>query len=115
MKSAEAKISSTATHLQKKENKPFFGKNNKESFFSRSNETSPTFFNAPAIQTKLIIGQPNDKYEQEADAMADKVVQRLASPEVLTRNETAIQAKPLSTTITPFVQTKCADCEQEEK
>ena len=32
------------------------------------------------IQTKLTIGQPGDKYEQEADAMAEKVVQRLSDP-----------------------------------
>ena len=29
----------------------------------------------PAIQPKLIIGQPNDKYEQEADQVAKMVVQ----------------------------------------
>lgn len=37
-----------------------------------------------AIQTKMTIGQPNDKYEQEADQVADQVVsklQRMESPE----------------------------------
>jgi hypothetical protein len=33
-----------------------------------------------AIQAKLSIGEPNDKYEQEADATASKVVQQINSP-----------------------------------
>jgi len=115
MKTAKAKISSTTTRLQKKGNKPFFAKNGGESFFSKSDDTSQSFFNSPTIQTKLTIGQPNDKYEQEADAMADKVVQRLATPEVLTKKDTAVQTKPLAATITPLVQTKCAACDEEEK
>ncbi|WP_373518861.1 DUF4157 domain-containing protein [Pricia sp.] len=115
MKTAEAKISSTTTHLQKKENKPFFAKNNQDGFFSISNDATQSFFSSPVIQTKLTIGQPNDKYEQEADAMADKVVQRLATPEVLTKKENAVQTKPLATMITPLVQTKCAAFDKEEK
>ncbi len=30
---------------------------------------------APVIQPKLIVGQPDDKYEQEADRVADQVMQ----------------------------------------
>lgn len=33
-----------------------------------------------AIQAKLAIGEPNDKYEQEADATAARVVQQIHSP-----------------------------------
>jgi Domain of unknown function (DUF4157)/LysM domain len=80
-------------------------------------QTSPTF-NAPLnfkhqtsnlpIQAKLTVGQPNDKYEQEADAMADKVVQRWAMPN-------AVAAMP---TITHFninaAQRACAACEKED-
>lgn len=87
------------------------------------------FFNKPAvgdsffpagprgfpIQRKLTIGEPDDMYEKEADAMADKVVQRLAMPDVPTRGEPEALTKPLAATITPLVQTKCAHCEQEEK
>jgi hypothetical protein len=61
------------------------------------------------IQAKLTVGQPNDKYEQEADAMADKVIQRWAMPN-------AVAAMP---TITPFninaAQRACAACEKEDK
>jgi hypothetical protein len=88
------------------------------SFFNKGGETAlnneaPFFIKSntpPAVQTKLTVGQPNDQYEQEADSMADQVVQRLAEPD-------SIQTKPLTetTTITPFIQPKCASCESEEK
>ncbi|YAF95385.1 MAG: DUF4157 domain-containing protein [Nodularia sp. CChRGM 3473] len=44
--------------------------------FSNSPPTSP-----PPIQMKLTIGQPGDKYEQEADRVAADVVQRINAPE----------------------------------
>ncbi len=56
------------------------------------------------FQPKLSINQPNDVYEQEADAMADKVMRMEQQP--------FIQSKPLP--VTP-VQRKCAHCEDEEK
>src|SRR4029078_10428883 len=68
----------------------------------------------------------NDPYEKEADAMADKVVQRLSENKVQTKPDNnfffnknrkgLIQQKhaPVSS-ITPLVQTKCAACEREEK
>ena len=34
-----------------------------------------------AVQPKLTIGQPNDKYEQEADRVAETVVQRINAPQ----------------------------------
>lgn len=55
------------------------------------------------IQPKLTINQPNDVYEQEADAMADKVM-RMEQPDV--------QLKPLPIAA---VQRKCEHCEEEEK
>src|SRR5688572_1906085 len=46
--------------------------------------------NAPlGIQRKLLFGQPGDKYEMEADAIAEKVVQnkgRQASPHIIQRD-----------------------------
>lgn len=53
------------------------------------------FFSPVTVQPKLTIGQPNDKYEQEADAMADRVMRMQQN--------------------TPAVQAKCAECEQEEQ
>ena len=85
MKAAEPKSAAIST-IQKKSNTPFFDTEHaseQESPFFAPQEASGTdaFFQPatrPIIQTKLTVGQPNDKYEQEADNVADKVVQRLA-------------------------------------
>ena len=46
---------------------------------SEGHLTTPT--DAPtSLQPKLTLGQPGDKYEQEADAVAQQVVQRLNTP-----------------------------------
>ena len=60
----------------------FFNKESGQHFFhSHLNERpffTKTYNQGGSIQPKLTIGQPNDIYEKEADAMADKVVRRLA-------------------------------------
>ncbi len=53
-----------------KKEAPFFSKENKSPFFNSPQGT---------VQTKLTVGQPNDKYEQEADNMADAVVSNSSS------------------------------------
>jgi hypothetical protein len=69
---------------------------NLETGRSAMNKTQSLFF-----QPKLSINQPNDIYEQEANAMADKVTYTSSS---------------MSTFFSPsFVQRKCAECEEEEK
>ena len=65
---------------------------------------APVFHKSPGIQTKLTIGQPGDKYEQEADQMAEQVVQRSA----INYPYAGEGGMP------PPVQTKCAECEKEE-
>jgi hypothetical protein len=74
MKSADNKSTVTASN----NSKPFFTKdgevqatNEERSYFPSSKKKSG------GIQAKLSIGKPNDHYEKEADAMADKVVQKL--------------------------------------
>jgi len=57
------------------------------------------------IQPKLQVNQPGDQYEQEADAMADKVM-RMKDPAT---DSTVFSTGALS------VQRKCAHCEDEEK
>ena len=88
-----------------KNNSPYFSKDSERNFFGSLPKESPFFSKAQnrvsTIQPKLTIGQPNDKYEEEADAMAERVVQTKA-------------ITPL-TTITPLVQEKCATCEEEDK
>lgn len=62
------------------------------------------------IQAKLTIGQPGDKYEQEADSVADTVM-RMREPPVVRRQmpepeneEETVQAKSLAQQIAPLVR-----------
>lgn len=76
---------------------------NKVKFSNTSNLTSSggLFF-----QPKLSINQPNDVYDQEANAMADKVMQ--------SRN----QASNKNTFFKPtasMLQRKCAHCEEDKQ
>ena len=59
---------------------------------------------------KLRIGQPGDKYEQEADWVADAVM-RMPDPE----EEEMLQSKPLANQITPLVQRQVEPEEEEEE
>ncbi len=105
MKSIQSKniIPANSNHpafLKQETGNNFFAKNNKP------------FFSSSKIQTKLTVNQPNDVYEKEADATADKVVQRLnyKSFSGSENNPSHFFNKPA-----PFIQCKCAACEQEEK
>jgi hypothetical protein len=84
---------------------------------------------APVIQPKLIIGHPSDKYEQEADRVADEVM-RMPEPEVQTKptlplsqgpscgdedmEKELIQASPIAEKVTPLIQRQ-VDVEEEEE
>lgn len=76
-----------------------FGKSSSASDVEKRN-----FFFKPILQPKLAISQSNDKYEQEADAMVEKVI---AADE----SSSFFQSKSLS--YQP-VQRKCTECEEEE-
>ena len=61
------------------------------------------------MQTKLTVGAPNDRYEQEADRVAEQVMSTpdsAAQPAIQRQEgeEEEMQMKPLSATITPLVQ-----------
>ena len=69
------------------------------------------------IQAKLTVGAAGDKYEQEADAMASRVmsmpdaaVQREVAPE---QTDEEVQTKPLAAAITPLVQREAMPEEEE--
>src|SRR5688572_17219538 len=62
--------------------------------------TRNSFFFKPFIQPKLTVNQPGDEYEQEADAVADKV---MSAP------DHAFFFSPVSA-----IQRRCAGCEEEE-
>jgi Domain of unknown function (DUF4157) len=75
-------------------------------------ETMPLVL--PQIQRKLSIGSVNDPLESEADAMADKVMRMPETPFVQRKcahceEEEKVQRKSLSADITPFIQTKGGD------
>ncbi|MBK6730896.1 MAG: DUF4157 domain-containing protein [Bacteroidetes bacterium] len=59
----------------------------------------------PVVQAKLTVNEPGDIYEQEAEAMADRVM-RMSSNEA---------TKPVTGLIGKSLQRKCALCEEEEK
>ena len=74
---------------------------------------------AHAIQPKLKIGQPNDKYEQEADRVAEQVM-RMPEPKVQRQieedeEEEILQTKPIADQITPLVQRQIEPEEEEEE
>jgi Domain of unknown function (DUF4157) len=60
----------------------------------------PTASWAPAVQPKLTIGAPDDRYEKEADRVADQVMRKPLDEPVATAP--------------PAIQRKCAACEEEE-
>ena len=71
------------------------------------------------IQAKLKVGQPGDKYEQEADRVAEQVmrmpepqVQRQVEPEE-EEEEEFLQTKPLAEQITTLVQRQVEEEEEE--
>ena len=72
------------------------------------------------IQTKLIVNQPNDRYEQEADRVADAVM-RMPKPQMQRQveseeeEEETLQTKPLAEEITPLVQRQVEPEEEEEE
>jgi len=71
------------------------------------------------LQAKLMIGQLGDKYEQEADRVADEVM-RMPEPEVQRQvepeeeEEEILQTKLLVNQITPLVQRQVEEEEEEE-
>ncbi len=86
-----------------KENKeaPFFSKESKQPFFNVANGS--------AVQTKLAIGQPGDKYEKEADSMADAAVSNASKPEIQHKEISSIQRESL---VTPQEEEKLGTAEQ---
>ena len=107
---------STTADRAAKTHTPFFKKANDTDLPSTETENSffPRQYATALLQTKLNIGQPNDAYEKEADAVADKVVQRSVAADSTLKNESTLQTKPLAATLTPLIQEKCENCEKED-
>jgi hypothetical protein len=90
VKAATVARSEASSHASK----PFFG--------SQAARPAVFFASSPVIQAKLRMGSPGDSFEREADAMADRVVQRMATG-VASRADA------------PPVQAKCSACQDEEE
>ncbi len=114
MKTKTPKTHTSNSPSSSHSSKPFINKSGEGAFFSNAKETEQPFFSQSIVQTKLTIGQPNDKYEQEADQVADQVVQRLEQSKTVDSNQesSSISKNPLSIS---SIQRKCDACDQEEK
>ena len=82
------------------------------------NQAVSRLMKSKALQAKLRIGQPGDKYEQEADRVADAVM-RMPEPEMQRQveeeqEEETFQTKPLVDQITPLIQRQVEEEEEEE-
>jgi len=87
----------------------------------KEQEESKEDQNKELVQTKLTVGAPGDKYEQEADSMAAKVmtmpdsaiqqqIQRQAGEET-----EAVQMQPLVNSITPLLQRSSGEQEEVQR
>jgi hypothetical protein len=78
-------------------------------FRGLSHELSGQVASPLVVQAKLKVGEPNDRYEREADAVAEQVVQQLRAPAPVvegdnqnaTREVPTLQAKPQISPVTP--------------
>jgi len=74
----------------------------------------------PKIQPKLKIGTPNDRYEQEADRIANQIM-RMPKPSMQRQigteedEEETLQAKPIANQITPLIQRQVEPNGEEEE
>lgn len=85
------------------ENKENIIRKKSSSILKKEDAKKSTPFFQPIIQAKLKVGEANDKYEKEADSVANKVVSEKAKPQL--KQEEA----PLT------IQKKCTNCEEEKK
>jgi hypothetical protein len=85
-------------------------KENKPAFFSQK-DSGEMFFGPATLQPKLEIGQPDDKYEREADRVADQVM-RMPDPAIqkFDDEDDELQMKRKSA-----IQMKCDTCKHEEE
>jgi LysM repeat protein len=81
------------------------------------NQAVQRLFKSGTLQAKLRIGKPGDKYEREADKIADQVMRTPEMTEYLEckgKREEPLQTKPITTQITPLVRRQVEPEEEEE-
>jgi len=115
-----------ANDEQQAQSQPFFGKTS-----SQSVQRKPA---SPFFQAKLSVNQPNDKYEREADSVANTVVNNQSSNTVVQQKEisgiqrlsTPVEEEKLGTNDArmlrdreiqekPEIQRMCPECEKEKE
>ncbi|HLO85347.1 MAG TPA: DUF4157 domain-containing protein [Nostocaceae cyanobacterium] len=79
----------------------------KNNILQRVIETRQAELQQQAIQAKLTVGEPGDKYEQEADAMASQVMS-MPDTAVQKESEEQVQTKPLAQRVTPVIRLTAA-------
>ncbi len=91
------------TQMLQRKTKPVINSGNKirRQRYERQQAAVQSILHANRIQPKLSVGQPNDKYEKEADRVADQVMRM---PEL---------SRPESASENPRIQRRCDACEEE--
>ena len=87
MKASSEKSTTTTPSATQVSNQPFFAKAGGGAFFEPVNPAS-----VPAVQMKMTVNKPGDKFEQEADSTATKVM-RMPDPTTAPKDE-KIQRQP---------------------
>ena len=80
------------------------------------NQAVQRLLKSGTLQAKLRIGKPDDKYEREADMIADKVMRMPEMTDCLECKDNAeesLQTKPITTQITPLVRRQAEEEEEE--
>jgi len=70
---------------------------------TRGNQAVQELMESGKLRAKLTIGKPNDKYEQEADRVADQVM-RMPEGSLGRKEDELVKTKPVSNRINPLVQ-----------
>ena len=120
-KTSEAKRENSASKIRKTESPQVISSPADQFLYLQrtiGNQAVQRLIKSGTLQAKLKIGQPGDKYEQEADRVADAVmrmpepgVQRQVEPE---EEEEVFQTKPLVDQITLLIQRQVEEEEEEE-
>ncbi|MBL7816711.1 MAG: DUF4157 domain-containing protein [Saprospiraceae bacterium] len=116
MKVADSKTSSAAQHTQSQSQnaQPFFQRQSEggqSAFFGSGEHTTDGAF----FQPKLRIGAVNDQYEQQADRVAEQVVNSPKNTTESKNNQSPVNNNATTPSVNNAVQAKCAHCEAEEK
>jgi hypothetical protein len=78
-------------------------------------DTSPEKLRHLTIQRKMTMGSADDPLEDEADAMADKVMRQTKPPFIQKKSLNSDKADFQSKTGAQFIQRKCVSCEEDKE